>query len=369
MRIKIGIIGFGRMGRKFLNELQQSPLWEVMYICDKNEACRELASKILPGAIITDDEDNVFSDPAVDVVGLFALSDTRYGQIIKGMNARKHIIAEKPVALTIEQEWDIARRVEHYDKFVTVNLFNRNAWYHHEMIKFIRSGEIGEVGIIRVCHMTPGLAPNEGHIPEGPPFHDCGMHYVDLARWYAESEYETWHAQGIRMWNYAQPWWIQVHGTFKNGVVFDITQGFVYGQLAKEQTHNSYVDIIGTKGIVRMSHDFKTATIDMHGVNYTVHRTDDFKDKKIDVLLDVFARSILVGRDMGFPHVKDSVIASEMAWKLYNDAIKNPLPAVGNLNTIQEINERRAVLKNGYGLLPRESFDRGITFFESKKIG
>lgn len=363
MGIKIGIIGFGRMGRKFLKELQESPLWEVCYVCDKNEECRKLASEMVPHAVITDNEDNIYSDPVVDVVGLFTLADTRYGQIIKGMKAHKHIIAEKPVALTIEQEWDIARKVENYDKFVTVNLFNRNAWYHHEMIKFIRSGEIGEVGIVRICHMTPGLAPNEGHVPEGPPFHDCGMHYVDLARWYAASEYETWHAQGIRMWDYTQPWWVQAHGTFKNGVVFDITQGFVYGQLAKDQIHNSYVDIIGTKGIVRMTHDFKTATIDMHGVTCTVTRTDDFKDKKIDVLLDVFGRSILEGRDLGFPHVKDSVIASEMAWKIYNNAMINTLPAVGNKTTLQEINQRRAVLKNGYGLLPCESFKRNSPVF------
>ena len=51
------------------------------------------------------------------------------------------------------------------------------------------------------------------------------------------------------MWNYKDPWWVQCHGTFQNGVVFDITQGFVYGQLSKDQTHNSYVDIIGTEGI------------------------------------------------------------------------------------------------------------------------
>ena len=31
------------------------------------------------------------------------------------------------------------------------------------------------------------------------------------------------------MWNYKDPWWVQCHGTFQNGVVFDITQGFVYG--------------------------------------------------------------------------------------------------------------------------------------------
>lgn len=81
----------------------------------------------------------------------------------------------------------------------------------------------------------------------------------------AESEYKTWHAQAVRMWNYEKPWWLQCHGTFENSIVFDITQGHVYGQLVKKQTHNSYVDIVGTKGIVRMTHDFKTAVVELHG--------------------------------------------------------------------------------------------------------
>jgi myo-inositol 2-dehydrogenase/D-chiro-inositol 1-dehydrogenase len=88
------------------------------------------------------------------------------------------------------------------------------------------------------------------------------MHYVDVARWYANNEYKTWHAQGIRMWDYKDPWWVQVHGTFANGIVFDLTQVFVYGHLAKQQPHNCYLDAIGTKGVARMRHDFSTATVE-----------------------------------------------------------------------------------------------------------
>ena len=99
------------------------------------------------------------------------------------------------------------------------------------------------------------------------------MHYVDIARWYAGSEFRSWHAQAIRMWDYKDPWWLQCHGTFENGIVFDITQGHVYGQLAKDQTHNSYIDIIGTKGIARMTHDFKTAVVELRGVTQT-HRIE-----------------------------------------------------------------------------------------------
>ena len=36
------------------------------------------------------------------------------------------------------------------------------AWYHQAMKQFIDEGEIGELAILRICHMTPGLAPGEG---------------------------------------------------------------------------------------------------------------------------------------------------------------------------------------------------------------
>ena len=220
------------------------------------------------------------------------------------------------------------------------------------MKQYIEEGEIGELAIIRVCHMTPGLAPGEGHEYEGPAFHDCGMHYVDITRWYAGAEYKTWHSQGMRMWNYKDPWWLQCHGTFTNGVVFDITQGFVYGQLSKDQTHNSYVDIIGTKGIVRMHHDFKTAVVELRGVTKTEITELPYGGKNIDVMGKLFAESIEKGRlHPQLPTFRDSAIASEYAWKFFEDTKQHDLPAKGNLDTLEEIIQRRRTMKNGYGLL------------------
>jgi len=211
-------------------------------------------------------------------------------------------------------------------------------------------GEIGDLAVIRVCHMTPGHMPLEGHDPEGPPFHDCGMHYVDVARWYAQSEYQSWHAQGLRMWGHKDPWWVQVHGTFANGVVFDITQGFVYGHLAKEQPHNCYVDAIGTKGVARMRHDFTEATVEMFGVRNTICKTAAFNDKKLDVMVDAFARSILAGRNLGFPRARDSVIASEVSWAMLKDAISHEPPVRGTPEEMREILETRRKMVNGFGL-------------------
>jgi myo-inositol 2-dehydrogenase/D-chiro-inositol 1-dehydrogenase len=192
--------------------------------------------------------------------------------------------------------------------------------------------------------------PLEGHDPEGPPFHDCGMHYVDVARWYAQSEYAAWHAQGLRMWGYKDPWWLQVHGTFANGVVFDITQGFIYGHLAKEQPHNCYVDAIGTKGVARMRHDFVDATVELFGVRKTLTKTAAFNDKKLDVMVEVFAKSILAGENLGFPEARDSVVASEVSWAMVRDAMRNVPPVRGTPEEMKQILEQRRDMANGFGL-------------------
>lgn len=356
LKIKAGIIGFGRMGGFFLEAMQKSEKWDVAYICDTNPLSRELAAKLSPNSKIIADEQEIFNDPSVQVVGLSALANSRRNQIEKAVASGKHIISEKPVAESIEKEWEIVRLTENSGLFATVNLYLRNSWYHHAMKDFIAQGEIGETAIIRICHLTPGLVPGEGHEYEGPSFHDCGMHYVDIARWHAESEYKTAHAQAVRMWNYQDPWWLQCHGTFENGIVFDITQGHVYGQLAKDLTHNSYVDIIGTKGIVRMTHNFKTAVVELHGVTQTQRIEKPYGDKNIDVLCACFAESIESGkRHRMLPEIRDAVIASEYAWKFYQDSLTHDLPAIGDLPVLEEIRERRKNLKSGYGLLKTRS--------------
>ena len=312
-KIKAGLIGFGRMGEFYLNEMKMSEEWDVVYICDISKASRDYARTVSPeGTRIVSDSDIIFSDNDIDVVVLSTLANSRKELISKAIASGKHIIAEKPIADSLESEREMVALAESSGLVTTVNLYLRNSWYHSAIKDFIKSGEIGETAIIRVCHMTPGLAPGEGHEYEGPAFHDCGMHYVDIARWYAESEYSTWHAQAIRMWDYKDPWWLQCHGTFANGIVFDITQGFVYGQLSKDQTHNSYIDIIGTKGIARMTHDFKTATVELRGVTRTETVKKPFGGKNIDVLCRKFAESVRAGKALGnLPSFRDSATASE----------------------------------------------------------
>jgi hypothetical protein len=81
-----------------------------------------------------------------------------------------------------------------------------------------------------------------------------------------------------------------------------------------------------------------------------LRKTAAFNDKKLDVMVDVFARSILAGKNLGFPQARDSVIASEVSWAMLKDANSSIPPVRGTPEEMQEILEHRRNLVNGFGL-------------------
>ncbi len=343
---RIGIVGLGNLGKRYFDVLQQSPRWDLLCVCDRDPTKLQWVTERAPNVHVTTDVDSLLHDSSLDVLGIFTLADVRPTLIRQALNVGKHVIAEKPLAGSVDEEWHVLEQIEASDRLVTVNMFNRNAWYHKEILKFINQGEIGDLAILRISHQTPGLMPTEGHGPEGPPFHDCGMHYVDLARWYAGSEYDRWHAQGLRMWDWPEPWWVTAHGCFRNGVVFEITQGFVYGQLAKAMTENCSLEVIGTQGLVRMALDFHEVRIDYHGTNTTMEKIGPYGGKKLDVLCDTFAESLDAGHNIGVPVPRDSVIASQVAQEMLDFATKNTPPSIGTRDEMQRILAHRQELRN-----------------------
>ena len=43
--IKVGLIGFGRMGEKYLTHFQETNRWDVAYICDIDPEARKYAKE------------------------------------------------------------------------------------------------------------------------------------------------------------------------------------------------------------------------------------------------------------------------------------------------------------------------------------
>ena len=101
-----------------------------------------------------------------------------------------------------------------------------------------------------------------------------------------------------------------------------------------------------------MTHDFKTAVVELRGVDTTQRIEKPFGGKNIDVLCRKFARSVRTGKaDPGLPSFRDSAVASGYAWKFIEDALSHDLPSIGDSGTLEQIRERRRRMADGYGLL------------------
>ena len=65
-KIKVGIIGFGRMGRFYWEAMRKSGRWEIAYICDTDPTTRELAKKISPESRVVENDQKIFEDESVE---------------------------------------------------------------------------------------------------------------------------------------------------------------------------------------------------------------------------------------------------------------------------------------------------------------
>ena len=125
------------MGRFYLKEMQKSGRWEVAYICDINPDCRELAKQLSPESKILENEQEMFDDESVQVVGLFALADSRLDRIEKAIKYGKHIISEKPVSDTIDKEWKVVTSPRKPVVFLPSICISATPWYHQTIKQFI----------------------------------------------------------------------------------------------------------------------------------------------------------------------------------------------------------------------------------------
>lgn len=344
-RYRIGVIGLGHMGARHLKALHESPCYSVVWACDTNPQRLEWAQSLDPAIALGPDAKDLLNRFAIDVLGVFTLADLRPTFIRLALGRELHVIAEKPLAATVAEEEALLTDIEASGRLVAVNLFNRNAWYHHFIQDFITQGQIGDLAVVDISHQTPGLMPTDGHAPEGPPFHDCGMHYLDVARWYAKSEFSSWHAQGLRMWGSEAPWWVTAHGSFENGVVFNVTQSFTYGQLAQTQVVRCGLEAIGTLGVVRMRHDFNEVVIECHGVSHTQTKRGPYTGKNLAKLYETFAASLDAGRSLDLPTARDSVIASKVSQEMLDAAWAQPAPARGTPGEMARILEHKKMLR------------------------
>ncbi len=189
MKISFGIIGYGRMAElvheKFINSLSNA---QVTAICDSTPLRRREAEK--KGYSAYDSIPKFLKHPGLDAVAVVTPSNSHRDIVVKVLKAGKHVIVEKPMALTARQAKEMIDTAKKNHRLLTV-FHNRR--YDSDFLtvkKAIRSGQLGRILAIESRNNCWGSAAGFG-IPTfyqnwrnekqwgGGGLYDWGSHLID----------------------------------------------------------------------------------------------------------------------------------------------------------------------------------------------
>ena len=268
MADKTGFVGLGNMGMSHALAYTRIPDFEVVGVCERRIAKRELPAA-LKGAKKFDDFEKALAELKPDVVSINTLPDTHAQFAIKAMEAGAHVFVEKPLADTIENAEKAVATARRTGRKLVIGYILRQ---HPSWVKFIEIAQ--QLGTPLVFRMNLNQQSNgetwEWHkrlLNSFPPIVDCGVHYVDVMCQMTKAKPVKVHAIGaaltkeVKQQNYGM---LQV--MFDDGSVGWYEAG--WGPMMSE-TAFFVKDVIGPKGCVsivaqRATRSGRSANIDDH---------------------------------------------------------------------------------------------------------
>ena len=192
----------------------------------------------------------ILEDPEIDAVAICTISETHAPLITEAAKAGKHIFCEKPIALDLSKVDAALSVVKQHQVKLQVG-FNRRFDSNFKRVQeVVKSGQIGDVQILRITSRDPAPPPIEYIKNSGGIFLDMTVHDFDMARFLMGSEVTEVYATGNVLVDKA----IGEAGDidtaiislkFANGAIgcIDNCRQAVYG-------YDQRVEVLGSKGMV-----------------------------------------------------------------------------------------------------------------------
>ena len=305
-RLRVGIAGLGRMGRRHAENLaRRAPNVELVSACDASADELGWAERHLGVRHWHAEYADMLAQADVEAVFLVTPTTLHAQQIVDGLHAGKHVFSEKPLSLELaECERVEAEAKRHPELKVMIGFVRRfDTSYRHAHAR-IQQGHIGRPLMVR-SHTLDKNDPGGFFVryseTSGGIFLDMSVHDIDTARWLLGAPrvsrvFATGTIaihEGLRQWK-----------DVDNGVA---TCEFVTGEIAtiyasRTMAHGfeALTEVIGTEGRITVAGDARldhTVISDAHGVRHEC--TPTFYERFADAFLreDIeFAQAVLDDR-------------------------------------------------------------------------
>ncbi|HKC74202.1 MAG TPA: Gfo/Idh/MocA family oxidoreductase, partial [Chloroflexota bacterium] len=195
--IGIAVLGAGRIGTLHAaNVARWVPGARLVGVADVDLAAAQRAVEGAGAGRATIHYQELLDDPDVQAVVVATPTDTHAAVMADAARAGKHMLCEKPIALTLEATRTAVETVERADVLLQIG-FNRRfdpAWVRAQQA--VARGDIGEPWIVKLVGRDPRIAPLSYLKVSGGQFKDQAIHEYDAARWLMGREVEEVYATG-----------------------------------------------------------------------------------------------------------------------------------------------------------------------------
>lgn len=187
----VALIGCGQMGAVHLEQLYYKPNVKICCVCDQAPSRAEEFARRFNAERIETDPETCIKSKDVDVVIIATYPSSHLALLQCCIQNHKHVICEKPIATTKEDGEAFIRLIqEHPECKVLVGLILRHNETYRKVAEMIQGGAIGFPIVMRMSqnHHTKNWGRYLSLIQETSPIIDCGVHYLDVMRWFTGAE-------------------------------------------------------------------------------------------------------------------------------------------------------------------------------------
>ena len=188
-KIKVGVIGTGRIGKLHLENLSvRIPSAEVVAVADIFVEGAEEISARFGIKKVTADYRKILSDKDVEAVVVCSPTDTHAQYTMEAAEAGKHIFCEKPLDLSLEKIRMVLDVIEKTGVKLMIGFNRRFDPNYAKVRQMVQDGKIGEPHILKITSRDPAPPPAEYVAVSGGMFLDMTIHDFDMARFVVGSE-------------------------------------------------------------------------------------------------------------------------------------------------------------------------------------
>ena len=328
MTIRIGIIGCGKIAQvRHIPEYAANPDAELRGFYDLNYERAHSLTEIYGGEAYTT-VDTLIADPEIDAVSICAANFAHADLSIKALRAGKHVLCEKPMAVTLEECEAMVAEAEKAGKFLMIGHNQRLAKAHVWAKKLIKDGLIGRIITFRTSFGHGG--PETWSITPGKnvwffdkkqasmgAMADLGVHKTDLIHFLTDQRVVRTTARLMTLDKRGADG--ELIGVDDNAVCIYELSGGIMGTMTASWTYYGAEDnstiLYGEKGIMRIyddpDHSIVVKLADGSKIMYDVEAIQTNDNQTKSGIIDLWIDCLMEGKES--PISGESVLSAMRA--------------------------------------------------------